>query len=64
VELCLEQKVSTFEEQVRNMDSNIMHIPALLENEKSFLPYVGNGHIGLSIDPASAINIKSYVSLN
>ena len=42
------------------MDTSIMHNP-ILPNEKQYLPYVGNGYIGLSIFEESTIAIKSQV---
>lgn len=39
-----------------------MHIPKRYDGENSFLPYVGNGYIGLAISEDAAINVKDDVS--
>ncbi|XP_021965414.1 uncharacterized protein KIAA2013 homolog isoform X2 [Folsomia candida] len=59
VEYCLDRKISKhFEHEVHDMSTNVMHIPKRYDGENSFLPYVGNGYIGLAISEDAAINVK------
>jgi hypothetical protein len=60
VDGCLSRKLSRFESEVNNMDTNILHVPAL-PTDKLALPYIGNGYVGSALYEEATINIKPQV---
>ncbi|KAB7497609.1 hypothetical protein Anas_00138, partial [Armadillidium nasatum] len=46
-----------------NFDVHIRHVPPL-PDEKNYLPYVGNGYIGLHVDPEGALMIRNGRTLS
>lgn len=60
INTCLERNVYKLKWETDNMDTSILHVPPL-KDEQSFLPYVGNGFIGSAILDDASIRIKGRV---
>ncbi|CAG7825676.1 unnamed protein product [Allacma fusca] len=54
---CLTRKLYRFADESANYDTNIIHNPPLPE-EKNYLPYVGNGYLGVGLYEEALISIK------
>ncbi|KAK7870411.1 hypothetical protein R5R35_003745 [Gryllus longicercus] len=56
-ERCLKERLRQFNFDFEEFNANIQHIP-LQDNEKPYVPYIGNGVFGLSIYPDSPLYIR------
>lgn len=63
VERCMEDRLTSFHSEASEYDANILHSPPQ-ENEFSYLPYVGNGYIGLPVKFDGRIMIRSGRTLS
>lgn len=54
---CMDYRLTPFFLQNFEYDANIRHVPQLQE-ERNFIPYIGNGYIGLEIAHDAPLNIK------
>nr|XP_027211803.1 uncharacterized protein KIAA2013 homolog isoform X2 [Penaeus vannamei] len=59
----LSLRLDRFWQAVQDHDAHILHVPPLPE-EEPFLPYVGNGLLGVSLDQESPIYIRSGRTLS
>jgi len=60
---CLRDRLDTFLLEAEHFDANIRHEP-LYSNEQDFLEFVGNGKVGVVLNPESALYIKSKRTLS
>lgn len=58
---CLIRKLSRYSAEVAEIDTNIVHNPPW-EEDKQYVPYVGNGYIGVTLYEESLISVKPQVS--
>ena len=59
---CMDDRLTPHFLQNSEFDSNIRHMPPLNE-EQDFIPYVGNGYIGVEVAHDASLNIKSKRSM-
>ncbi|ELU16232.1 hypothetical protein CAPTEDRAFT_221835 [Capitella teleta] len=57
LDLCIESKLEKFRTKVESYDAVVNHFPPF-EGEKTFVSYIGNGHIATAISPESNLYIK------
>lgn len=60
---CLKDRLTAFTVDLGNFNAHLQHEP-LKPNEDSFVPYIGNGHFGLEIQPDGLLYIKSGRTLS
>ena len=58
----MDDRLTPYIFQNYEFDANIRHTPPL-EEEQNFIPYVGNGYIGVEVAHDAALNIKSKRSM-
>ncbi|XP_017854658.2 uncharacterized protein KIAA2013 homolog [Drosophila busckii] len=56
--MCMDDRLTPYILQNYEYDANIRHVPPLLSDERDYLPYIGNGYIGLEVSSDAALNIK------
>ncbi|CAH1786242.1 unnamed protein product, partial [Owenia fusiformis] len=54
---CVEEKLEAFQDQVGQFDASIQHIPAS-EQEAAYIPFVGNGYIGVTYKGEHGLTLK------
>ncbi|XP_063851552.1 uncharacterized protein KIAA2013 homolog isoform X2 [Scylla paramamosain] len=60
----LAMRLDRFWQAAQDQDVHIMHLPTRLPEEQSYLPYVGNGVLGVTLDHDSPIYIRSGRTLS
>ncbi|XP_060646956.1 uncharacterized protein KIAA2013 homolog [Drosophila sulfurigaster albostrigata] len=56
--VCMDDRLTPYILQNYEYDANIRHVAPLLEGERDYTPYAGNGYIGLEVSHDAALNIK------
>ncbi|KAJ8887840.1 hypothetical protein PR048_014058 [Dryococelus australis] len=57
-EVCLQDNLARFKVDAEEFNVNIQHVP-LQEKEKAYVPYIGNGMFGLTLDANSPVYIRN-----
>ncbi|XP_014664505.1 PREDICTED: uncharacterized protein KIAA2013 homolog [Priapulus caudatus] len=61
--LCLQAKIRNFQDDLDSLDAVIMHTPSLID-DKPFMPYVGNGKLGIGVMGNKRLHIKGARALS
>ncbi|XP_030557458.1 uncharacterized protein KIAA2013 homolog [Drosophila novamexicana] len=56
--MCMDDRLTPYILQNYEYDANIRHVAPLMPGERDYVPYVGNGYIGIEVAHDASLNIK------